>query len=96
MVTMQNNDSHWLEERINLLERDEIENMSELICMSHDSAVINRCWYIAMVDHVLIPVQEVREQQFNQCGRQLLSPHLEYYMIKHVQMKLYIVRQRSC
>src|SRR6218665_804837 len=29
------------------------ETMPELVYMSHDSAVINRCWYIAMVDHVL-------------------------------------------
>ena|SRR6218665_1626811 len=25
-------------------------------------------------------------ERFNQCARQLLSPHLEYYMIKPVQM----------
>ncbi len=53
MVTMQNNVSDWLEERINLLEPDEIENLPELVCMSHDSLLINHCWYIAMVEHVL-------------------------------------------
>src|SRR6218665_89153 len=27
-------------------------------------------------------------ERFNQCARQLLNPHLEYYMVKPVQMKL--------